>query len=53
MSYFRVLLLQLADFLPLNGVTGLHTWRFPCENVLNGENLVEKLELDERLITIG
>lgn len=41
----RVLLAHLSDLLALDRIRGLHTSWFPGKDVLNGEDLVEELEL--------
>ena len=41
----RVLLTHLSDLLALDCIRGLHTSWFPGKDVLNGEDLIEELEL--------
>ena len=43
--YLGVLLLELADLLAPHWVARLHAWRLTGEYVLNGQDLVEQLEL--------
>ena len=43
--YLRVLLLELADLLASDWVARLHARRLAREYVLNGQDLVEELEL--------
>lgn len=40
-----VLLTHLSDLLALNCIRSLHTGGFPGEDVLNGKDLIEQLEL--------